>query len=185
MTDAREELFSRLAELGIETTTVPYPAHRTVEEGIALRGDMPGRFTKNLLLKDKKGSLFLLVAGEDQPIDLKPLHRQVGGRGQLSFASADTMRATLGVEPGALTPFAIMHDRAQAVRVVLDEALLGAGQLNFHPLVNTQSTGIRPADLVAFIRAYGREPLVVSFAEVEAPHPAAAAQSPGHTPPAA
>ena len=168
MTDAREELFDRLAELGIATSTVPYPAHRTVEEGIALRGDMPGRFTKNLLLKDKKGTLYLLVAGEDQPIDLKTLHRHVGGRGQLSFASADTMRTTLGVEPGALTPFAIIHDRTCEVRVVLDDTLPGAEQLNFHPLVNTQSTGIRPADLIAFIRAHGREPLVVCVANAPA-----------------
>lgn len=162
--NAREDLFDRLAGLGIQTTTVPYPAHRTVEEGIALRGAMSGRFTKNLLLKDKKGTLFMIVAGEDQPVDLKTLHRHVGGRGQLSFASAETMRARLGVEPGALTPFAIIHDPAGEVRVVLDEALLAAEQLNFHPLVNTQSTGIRPADLIAFIRAHAREPLVVGMA---------------------
>ncbi len=31
-----------------------------------MRGQMPGTFTKNLLLKDKKGRLFIVVAHEDR-----------------------------------------------------------------------------------------------------------------------
>ena len=56
MNTALDKLLSRFAELGIAAPTVPYPAHQTVEEGKALRGDMSGTFTKNLLLKDKKRS---------------------------------------------------------------------------------------------------------------------------------
>ena len=62
MKEGREKLFRHLNELGIEAPTVPYPSHRSVKEGKALRGDMCGMFTKNLLLKDKKGWLFLVVA---------------------------------------------------------------------------------------------------------------------------
>ena len=58
MNEGRERLFRRFDELGIEAPTVPYPSHRTVDEGKALRGDMCGTFTKNLLLKDKKGAAF-------------------------------------------------------------------------------------------------------------------------------
>lgn len=47
MPDPRERLRRRLLELGIRAPTVPYPAHRTVEEGKALRGRMAGCFTKN------------------------------------------------------------------------------------------------------------------------------------------
>lgn len=54
--DARALLFDRFASLGIAAPTVPYPAHETVEEGKRLRGHMAGTFTKNLLLKDKKGA---------------------------------------------------------------------------------------------------------------------------------
>ena len=62
MNAGREQLFCRFDELGIEAPTVAYPSHRTVEEGKALRGDMRGTFTKNLLLKDKKGRLYLVSA---------------------------------------------------------------------------------------------------------------------------
>ena len=33
-------------------------------------------------------------------------------------------------------------------------------RLNFHPLVNTRTTGLKSADLVKFLRATGHEPLV-------------------------
>lgn len=64
MSATPEDLFARLAALGSETTTLPCPEHRTMEKGKALRGDMPGTFTKNLLLKDKKGRLFLVISHE-------------------------------------------------------------------------------------------------------------------------
>ncbi len=57
----RRRLFQRFDDLSIVAPTVPYPTHRTVEEGKVLRGAMAGTFTKNLLLKDKKGRLFLLT----------------------------------------------------------------------------------------------------------------------------
>jgi Ala-tRNA(Pro) deacylase len=162
---SRDRLLARLRELGIAATTVPYPAHKSVEEGKALRGPMAGQFTKNLLLKDKKNTLFLVVAGEDQNINLRTLHTAIGAQGRLGFAAAAQMLISLGVAPGALTPFALINDPEAVVRVVLDAALLDAAQLNFHPLVNTESTGVHPDDLLKFIRATGREPIMLSMAE--------------------
>src|SRR5258708_33945122 len=101
----RQRLFGQLASLGITTTTVPYPAHRTVEEGKALRGDMAGTFTKNLLLRDKKKALVMVVVEESRTIDLKALGRAIGASGHLSFAAPDLMRQPPGDEPGAPAPF--------------------------------------------------------------------------------
>ncbi len=165
---ARRRLFDRLIALGIATTTVPYPAHRTVEEGKALRGDMAGQFTKNLLLRDKKRALFMVVADENRTIDLKALSRAVGATGHLGFAAPDLLRQLLGVEPGALTPFALINEQGSGLRVVLDRSLLATDQINFHPLVNTESTGIAPGGLLSFIRACGHEPVIIDFAPVVA-----------------
>ncbi|HYM02091.1 MAG TPA: hypothetical protein VET85_04030, partial [Stellaceae bacterium] len=46
--------------------------------------------------------------------------------------------------------------------------LMGERQVNFHPLINTQSTGIDPRDLVRFIESTGHRPLTISFADGEA-----------------
>src|SRR6476469_4800482 len=102
--DACARLFQRLADLGISAPTVPYPAHRTVEEGKGLRGTMAGIFIKNLLLKDTKRRLFLLAVNEDRVLDLKTLPTLLGAQGRMSFASGELMIERLGVSPGALTP---------------------------------------------------------------------------------
>ncbi len=69
----------------------------------------------------------------------------------------------LGVSPGALTLLALINDPDGLVTVVVDASLLQADQVNFHPLVDEDSTGLRPDDLLTFVRSCGREPLIVDF----------------------
>jgi Ala-tRNA(Pro) deacylase len=116
-----EELLAYLAALGIETATVEHPPLFTVEQSRSLRGQIAGGHTKNLFLKDKKDRLFLVVAEEDAKIELKHLHNLIGAQGRLSFGKAELLRDVLGVEPGSVTPFAAINDRAALVRVVLDQ----------------------------------------------------------------
>lgn len=164
--EGRSRLLRRLAELGVQIRIVPYPEHRSVEEGRALRAaDLAGRFTKNLLLQDKKRRLFLVVVGEDRAIDLKRLHTRIGVSGQLRFASPDTMQDVLGVAPGTLTPLALINDVERNVTVVVDAELLGEDQLNFHPLVHTESIGVAPREFLTFIASCDREPMIVDFTE--------------------
>lgn len=159
MTPEEAALMARLGALGIETRTVRHPPLFTVAESKALRGALPGGHSKNLFLKDKKGVLWLIVAHEDQAIDLKALRPRLGSA-PLSFASAETLREVLGVEPGSVTPFALINDAAVRVRVVIDAELLALSPLNFHPLVNTATTAIAADDLLAFIRSCGHEPRI-------------------------
>ena len=155
-----DELFAYLDNLGIAHPTVSHPAVFTVEEARALRGKIAGGHTKNLFLRDKKGGLFLVVAPEDAAIELKSLHRLLGASGRFSFGSAELMRETLGVEPGAVTPFAVVNDRACRVTVVLDAAMMAHATLNFHPLVNTGTTTISREGLLRFLEATGHLPRI-------------------------
>jgi Ala-tRNA(Pro) deacylase len=157
-------LFAFLDELGIVHTTVSHPALFTVEQSQSLRGTIPGGHTKNLFLKDKKGALFLVTALEDAVIELKSLHRLLGASGRFSFGAADLMRATLGIEPGAVTPLAAMNDTDRAVTVVLDAALMQHETINCHPLVNTMTTSIAREDLVRFLEATGHPPRIMAVA---------------------
>ncbi|MFY9511028.1 MAG: prolyl-tRNA synthetase associated domain-containing protein [Rubrivivax sp.] len=160
---AYRHLFEHLHALGIRAAVVPYPAHTTVEEGKALRGRMSGTFTKNLLLKDKKGQLFLLSIHEDRAVDLKTIAPLFGGKGHLSFVAAERMRDLLGVEPGTLTPMGLLQDHGRLVTAVVDKALMADAQLNFHPLRNTESIGLTPAELILFIGSSGRAAVLVDF----------------------
>jgi Ala-tRNA(Pro) deacylase len=163
MPTSPEDLLDYLSSLSIETATVEHPPLHTVEDSQALRGDIPGGHTKNLFLKDKKNRLFLLVLGETTSIDLKRVHEKIGAQGRVSFGSAELLEQVWGVQPGAVTPFGAINDEGGKVRVVLDEAMMRHERLNFHPLVNTRTTGLASADLVKFLRATRHEPLVVAL----------------------
>jgi len=163
-----DELFAFLDDLGIAHATVTHPAVFTVGEARTLRGQVAGAHTKNLFLRDKKGALFLVVALEDAAIELKSLHRLVGASGRFSFGSAELMRAALGVEPGSVTPFAVINDKAGQVTVILDAAMMAHEVLNFHPLVNTGTTTISRAGLVKFLEATGHKPRIEAVAAAAA-----------------
>ncbi len=157
-----EQLLAELTRLSIAHSTITHPPVFTVEEAKTLRGKIEGGHTKNLFLKDKKDRLFLGVTLEDVPVDLKALAPLIGAN-RLSFASADLLRTHLGVEPGSVTPFALINDRDHHVTPVFDETMLAITPLNFHPLTNTQTTAISNADLMKFAQACGHKPLTLRF----------------------
>lgn len=157
-----QQLFARLDQLGIGHRTVEHPPVFTVEEAKALRGDLPGHHIKNLFLRNKKEEMWLVVALEDRAIDLKRLG-EVLGAGRLSFGSAERLKRTLGVEPGSVTPLALVNDEARAVRLVLDRGIADGGPVNAHPLVNTMTTALTPTDLLRFFEATGHTPHWLGF----------------------
>lgn len=158
-------LFARLDELGLGHRTVEHPALYTVEQSRELRGDLPGAHIKNLFLRDKKRRMWLVTVLEDREMDLKALRQRIGAQGNLSFGNADLLMEHLGVIPGAVTPFAVINDRAGNVTMVLDKALLEIDPVNAHPLRNDRTTAIAPGDLVRFLEAEGHAPMVLDFDE--------------------
>jgi Ala-tRNA(Pro) deacylase len=163
-----DELLAYLDSFGIAHRTVSHPAVFTVEEARARRGQTTGGHTKNLFLRDKKGAVFLVVAPEDGAIELKSLHRLLGASGRFSFGSAELMRETLGVEPGSVTPFAVINDKGGRVTVILDAAMMAHAVLNFHPLVNTATTTISREGLLKFLEATRHPPRIEAVSAIPA-----------------
>ena len=157
-----QQLFDHLAQLGIAQRTVEHPPVFTVEQAKALRGDLPGHHVKNLFLRNKKEEMWLVVASEDRLVDLKRLG-EVLGAGRLSFGSAERLRRHLGVEPGSVTPLALINDRARLVQLVLDRGLSDGAPVNVHPLVNTMTTAMAATDLLRFFAATGHPPRWLDF----------------------
>ena len=151
-----QQLFDRLAELGIAHHTVEHAPVFTVEEAKTHRGVLPGHHIKNLFLRNKKEQMWLVVALEDRAIDLKGLGERLGA-GRFSFGSPDRLRKYLGVEPGSVTPLAVINDTGHEVQLVLDEGLKVGGPVNAHPLTNTMTSAIALPDLLRFFAATGHE----------------------------
>jgi Ala-tRNA(Pro) deacylase len=159
MPATRQNLFARLAELGIETHTVEHEALFTVAESSKLERELPGAHTKNLFLKDEDGDLFLVVAQTTTRVDLKVLARTLGA-GRFSFGKPELLMEALGVPPGSVTAFAVINDGARRVRLVIDAELMRHDSINCHPLENTATTNIARDDLLRFIRSCGHEPRI-------------------------
>ena len=162
-----DDLFAFLDEHGLAHQTRWHEATFTVDEGRALKAQMPGGHTKNLFMKDKDGVIVLISAHAESELKLNQLHKLIGTR-RLSFASAELMVDCLGVTPGSVTAFALMNDTEGRVRFVVDAALMRHDPLNFHPLVNTATTAIPREDFRKFIALTGHDMTEVDFSTLVA-----------------
>lgn len=160
-----EELLGQLEKAGYRTNTVRHPPLFTVDDSRKLRGAIGGRHTKNLFLKDKKDNFFLVTVGEDRTVDLKQLHKVIGAASRLSFGKPEKLAEYLGVEPGAVTAFAVINDTGGRVRAVLDRELMDHEEINAHPLTNEATTTIARDDLVAFMTAANHPPAILPVSE--------------------
>ncbi|OYU77279.1 MAG: DNA-binding protein [Alphaproteobacteria bacterium PA3] len=163
----RADLFALFDRLGIAHYTLDHRPVFTVEEGADIKAALPGGHTKNLFLKDKDGAFFLVCALGQTQVRLNQLHKTLGCA-RLSFGSEAHMFELLGVTPGSVTLFALINDPSRKVTLVLDEALLAAEPINFHPLKNDATTAVSQADLGVFVRNWGGRVYRCDFA-CEAP----------------
>ena len=159
----RAALLSHLEERGYDAETHDHPAVFTVAESSELHRNLRGGHTKNLFLRDRKNNHFLVTAEQDTAVDLKRLHKVIGGLSRFSFGKPDEMLAWLGVTPGSVTALAIANDVEGRVRFVVDERLMRHDHVNCHPLTNEATTTIALTDLLAFAREHGHEPLVADL----------------------
>ena len=160
-----DALLAYLEASGFDVETKRHPALFTVEDSQQLRGEIEGGHTKNLFLKDKKGNFFLLTAEEDTVVNLKTLHKLIGGSSRFSFGNADMMQELLGVTPGAVTALGVINDRENRLSFAIDQRLLRHEKINCHPLTNEATTTLKTDDLLAFAKACGHNPQIVDLSE--------------------
>ncbi|NRA28673.1 MAG: prolyl-tRNA synthetase associated domain-containing protein [Parvularculaceae bacterium] len=163
---AERLLMARFDEMGIAHETLEHEPTHTVAESRHLAESLPGGRSKSLLLEDKDGRLTLVTALGASRVDLKAVGQAVGARGRLSFAKPETMVSVLGVEPGHLTPFALVNDKAQRIGcMVLDADLLAQDPVWAHPLRNDASTAISARALEAFCAVHAKQVIKLALAE--------------------
>jgi Ala-tRNA(Pro) deacylase len=162
MLSGAEAILAHLESLGIQAETHRHVAVFTVEEAEAATGHLPGAHVKNLFLEDRKGGLWLLTCADRQVVKVNGLARRVGAP-RFAFAGPDRLRRVLGVEPGSVTPLSLVNDTDRRVSFLLDQKLLDETLLNVHPLVNTATTALTPADLLRFLQSTGHEPRLLDL----------------------
>ncbi|HUR35671.1 MAG TPA: YbaK/EbsC family protein [Vicinamibacterales bacterium] len=106
---------------------------------------------KNLFLRNQKGTRhYLVILSVARRADLRVVAEQIGD-GKLSFASAERLKTHLGVTPGSVSPFGLIHDREHHVRVFLDRELRLAERISFHPNINTRTVVLAFSDFEKYL----------------------------------
>jgi Ala-tRNA(Pro) deacylase len=153
MVSIEEAVYERLSGLEIPYERYEHPPVATVEEAEKYWGGLDATHCKNLFLRNQKGNRHYLVIVEHRKrADLRAVAAQIGD-GKLSFASPDRLMTYLGVTPGSVSPFGLINDRDQHVRVYLDRALKSARRISFHPNINTVTLTVAYADFERFLAA--------------------------------
>jgi Ala-tRNA(Pro) deacylase len=149
--DPSVKVYATLDGLGITYETYAHPPIFTSAEAAEHWAGIDGAKIKNLFLRNKRGDRHYLVILElSKRADLREIVKIVGDD-RLSFGSPERLMAQLGITPGSVSPFGLIHDRSGAVRVIIDADLRSAGRLIFHPNVNTASVAIGAADFERFL----------------------------------
>ncbi|UCG11396.1 MAG: prolyl-tRNA synthetase associated domain-containing protein [Deltaproteobacteria bacterium] len=151
------DLYKFLEEHNIEYERHDHPPVYTVEDVNRLVPPLPAAKTKNLFFRDEKGRrYFLVVVPAEKRVDIKRLPGVIGSS-RLSFGSPNRLNKYLGVEPGAVSVFAIVNDSNKVVEVIIDEASWMSEAFQFHPLVNTSTLLITRENLSLFLELTGHK----------------------------
>lgn len=141
-------LYEILKKLEILYEELSHKRAFTVKEIKSLHLDIKGQGCKNLFLKDKKNSYYLVILPEDKKADFKKLKTLTTKN--LFFASPEELKSILNLEQGSVTPMGLMFDKNKKVVVLLDEELKGQTVL-VHPNVNNKTISLSTDDLIRFI----------------------------------
>ena len=145
------KLLNILNSKKIKFTITEHPPFYTVKEARAFK-KLKGAHTKNLFLKNKKNSFFLISCKDDTKINLKQL-KNSPIFGNLSFANEFYLNQYLNLLPGSVTPFGLLFDTDNIVKFYLDCNLLQHRIINFHPLINTATISLETSVFIDFMKS--------------------------------
>ena len=155
MEELTRPVYAALNALGISYESYEHPPVFNSEDVERYWSTIPAIPVKNLFLRNKKGNReYLVIVGVDKRVDLQQLVKLIGDD-RLSFGSADRLMQTLGLTPGSVSPFGLLHEGSRGVQVIIDSELRQAERLIFHPNINTASLTITFADLERFLGSRG------------------------------
>lgn len=113
---------------------------------------------KNLLVHERKGEKrnFLIITDSKKKINLIGLKESLGAK-KLEFVNEEDMKTLLNTEPGNVSLFNIMYDKAEQVNLIIDQDLFSSSSLAFHPLYNGMSIFLKPEECLKFLKVVNRK----------------------------
>ena len=113
---------------------------------------------KHLLLQERAGEKkkYLVITDSIKQVDLRTLKDKLACR-KLEFVNASDMEELINATPGNVSIFNIIYDVNKEIELVIDEDLLDAKELAFHPLYNGMSIFMPPSECFKFLSIIKRD----------------------------
>lgn len=151
----QQQVYDYLQQLGISFDYYEHPEAPTIEIASQFYRGEGTVLCKNLFFRNHKGDKhYLVIMDARHNMNIHDIEHRLH-QGKLSFASAERMMRYLGVKPGSVSLFTLVNDVNHEVILFVDDKLLQAEKVSFHPNDNTASLVISREDMVKFIEQIG------------------------------
>jgi Ala-tRNA(Pro) deacylase len=118
-----------------------HPAVFSVDQADIYCKHIPGMHCKNLFLKEKESkqpNYYLVVMNAYKRLNINHLAKILKLK-KLTFGSEEELLHYLKLTPGSVSPLGLINDQHHAVKLIIDQEVWDAKQVNFHPNINTAS----------------------------------------------
>ncbi len=151
----QQRVYDTLAAMDIAFDYYEHPEAPTIEIAAQFYRGEGTTLCKNLFFRNHKGNRhYLVIMDSRHEMDIHSLEKMLH-QGKLSFASPERMMRYLGVKPGSVSLFCLVNDEQHEVTLFVDEQLMKAGKVSFHPNDNRASLVISGDDMRRFIEQIG------------------------------
>ena len=119
---------------------------------------------KHLLVQERKGEKkkYLVITDSSKQVDLKALKEELDCR-KLEFVCPSDMENLINATPGNVSIFNMMYDENKEIKLIIDEDLLEASEVAFHPLYNGMSIFMPLSECFNFLATIGRSAEVMAI----------------------
>lgn len=119
---------------------------------------------KHLLVQERKGEKkkYLVITDSSKQVDLKALKEELDCR-KLEFVSPSDMESLINATPGNVSIFNLIYDENKEIELIIDEDLLEADEIAFHPLYNGMSIFMPLRECFNFLATIGRSAEVMAI----------------------
>ncbi|WP_105619702.1 prolyl-tRNA synthetase associated domain-containing protein [Vallitalea okinawensis] len=155
--DKEKQVYALLDKLDIAYELFEHEPAHNMEEIDDVQKKIGGVYCKNLFLRNSKGDQHYLTLVEgSKRVDLRRLARIIEST-RLSFASPERLMKYLGLVPGEVGPFGLINDSQKVVKLIIDQSIVDAERISFHPNNNAKTVVISYKNLLKFINWVGNE----------------------------
>ena len=157
-----QKLLQFLENHHISYTPYEHEAVFTVDAADRVFPNIAWMHVKNLFLKDRKNTFYLVCVEAHKRLPIKDFARKFGLK-ELSFWSPEQLKEKMNLTPWSVSLFWLIY--AKDIKVFIDEDIRNAEHIWRHPNVNTATIMITHAWLEIFLEALSLSPTIFDFNE--------------------